>query len=310
MRRSGSLSCEADCSDTASAASHSVAARRGGFGEQREPVPRAPGERRGEHRVQRLLVARVGERPQIAVQVPDLLASPERADRRERAQAAQLQRALENLDVAARPQQHHDLSGQRLAGLHELVHALGEQPRLGLAPGRGVRQAGGDRRGDSRVLLPAVLAAQEQLDDGSRGAGALSCSRPSRSGLKSAKRSAKAVLTSSSSSPRLRKLRVSERLRPDRSSSPAASAEQAHVGVAETVDRLQLVADREQVLTRERLESARAVGGWCPGTHRPSAARSARTMTPAGRRSRPAARPAINSRSSKSTLLRCAFSAS
>ena len=49
----------------------------------------------------------------------------------------------------------------------------------------------------------------------------------------------------------------------------AALAEDRHVGVAEAVDRLELVADREQVVALERLAARRAGAGSCPGTRRP-----------------------------------------
>ena len=77
---------------------------------------------------------------------------------------------------------------------------------------------------------------------------------PARSGAnRSAHCGAKAPLRTSSSSSRERKLAVSSRvaLLPQRG---PPLAEDRHVGVAEAVDRLELVADREQVVALQRLE--------------------------------------------------------
>ena len=64
------------------------------MGEQREAVSRASDQRRSERPVERVLIQRVREHPQVGDQVSDLLVPPERAHRRQRAQAAKLQRAL------------------------------------------------------------------------------------------------------------------------------------------------------------------------------------------------------------------------
>ena len=134
-------------STAVNAVSHTPSsARASGVREQRQAVAASsPPSGEASAAVQRLLVERVGERAQIGDQIADLLVTPERADGRERAQAAQLQRALEHLEVADRPQQHDHLAGPRASVLHQLGHALGQQPRLRLAPELGVRQPRRDR---------------------------------------------------------------------------------------------------------------------------------------------------------------------
>ena len=114
-----------------------------------------PRQRRGERRVQRQLVQRVGQRPQVGEQVADLLVAPEAADGRERAQAAQLQRALEHLEVAAsraaaprspRPAPARLRSAPRRAG-----------PAAAPRPGATAARAAARRRrlGPRRRALPA-----------------------------------------------------------------------------------------------------------------------------------------------------------
>ena len=84
--------------------------------------------------------------------------------------------------------------------------------------------------------------------EGPRGAGGvLRSSRAWTSRGKPSKRCAKTVLTASSTSARLRKLLLSASVPPLGASCSRRLAEQAHVGVTEAVDRLQLVADGEEV---------------------------------------------------------------
>ncbi len=230
------------------------AGRAAGGGEKRQAITRAAGERRGQRRVERLLVARVRKRPQVAVKVLDLLAAPERPDAGEGPQPLQLQRPLEGLDVPGRAQQDRDLVGPRLAAVDELADALREQPRLGLAPERGVRQPSGDRRG--RGMLPPVLrgAREQHLDEraAGRGAALLPAAVYERREVGEA--------TAEDGVDRLDHLRpaaevAAQRKRAaGRSELLAALAEQPHVGVAEAVDGLQLVADREQVAAVERAQ--------------------------------------------------------
>ncbi len=143
---------------------HATCARARGARQQREPVAREPGQRRGQHAEQRLLVERVREHPQIREQVADLLVHPEAAGSGERAQPAQLQRALIHLEVATGAQQHRDLARSRGSVLNQLGDALREQARLGLTPQRRRRQPGGDLLREPDILLPAALGAQQQLD--------------------------------------------------------------------------------------------------------------------------------------------------
>ena len=89
-----------------------------------------------------------------------------------------------------------------------------------------------------------------------------------------------------------------------------ALAEKAHVGVAEAVDRLELVADREQVLALERAQDRElaGVGVLELVDHQQLEALGPRAAQ--RRRGRRADRARISSRSSKSTARRSRLSAS
>ena len=84
------------------------------------------------------------------------------------------------------------------------------------------------------------------------------------------------------------------------------------VGVAEAVDRLELVADQEEPgrPARAAARSAAAAGRSCPGTRRPSDGRTARGSGPAGRPSRLSSSTAFSWRSSKSSAARSSLSRS
>ena len=100
-----------------------------------EGVGGQPDERRGEHAVERGLVARVGERREPGAEVAHDLAAPVAAPAdRQRQQALILERALEDRQVAEAAQQHDDVLGPRVAGVDEVAQALGQQPRLGAPP--------------------------------------------------------------------------------------------------------------------------------------------------------------------------------
>ena len=186
-------------------------------------------ERRGEHADERLVVVAVLEQAQVGEEVDDLLlaevATPGRAVGRE-ADLAQL--LLVPLGVGPGGEEEHDLARARRAGVDELPDAPRDVPRLRAPPvdaGPGVRRLVGDeqldRRPEHRVrelagggegleLVPE-LGAEEMVDDGEQ----------------------------------LRPRAVVAGQRQQRLGLCAALAEHLHVGVAEAVDRLELVADEE-----------------------------------------------------------------
>ncbi len=137
----------------------------GGASEQRETVAGDADQRRGERAVQGQLVERVGKRPQVGEQVADLLVFPEAPDRRERVQAAILQRALVDLQIADGAQQHRHPARARGAALHQLRHARGQQPRFRLAPERRRGQFAGDLARELLVLIPTAPVRQQQLHE-------------------------------------------------------------------------------------------------------------------------------------------------
>ena len=215
----------------------------------RQRVGRQPDERRGEHAVQRGLVARVGERGQpraeVAHDLPAPVAAPADGHRQ---QPLVLERALVDGQVAERAQQHDDVLGPVHAGGDELGHALGEQARLGLAPGLRARPHLAEVD-----VLPAGLVGDQQLDE--------------RLARRAARRGPRAARRSPSPEPRRERRvdRVEDRavraeVRRQRRDAAvggelrAQRAEDVDVGVAEAVDRLLLVSHEEQVVAVERAE--------------------------------------------------------
>ena len=107
------------------------------------------------------------------------------------------------------------------------------------------------------VLRPAAARRQQELHSRlATAAGILAGRRRARAVLP--KRAPNAPLTTSSSAGRLRKLLGQAQARAARRELRAARAKELDVGVPEGVDRLQLVADREQVVARQRVTGSRA----------------------------------------------------
>ena len=128
-------------------------------GDQHERVQRQAAQRRGEHRVERQPVERVGQRGEVVAQVAHLLLAPVAAPAEHvGGDAALLQRALVDVHVGGGAQQQHHVGELVRAVLRELVDPLGQQPRLGGAPRRDAAHARAERvlRGVER-LVPALL---------------------------------------------------------------------------------------------------------------------------------------------------------
>ena len=174
-------------------------------------------------------------------------------------QALLVERALVGLEVAERAQQHHHVSRPRRAALHESRHPLGQHARLGRSPAHGP--------------VPSALVAQQQLDRWPLVALA-AILRPARAGrpVGFGRHERPVVLAESPREHRVYPVQQGwaaaevthqreaptggvRQLAPARRGElRATGAEQAHVGVPEPVDRLQLVADREEVAAVERLQ--------------------------------------------------------
>ena len=195
-----------------------------------ERVVRDADERRAQHRRKRLVVVAVPEQTEVGEQVGDLLLpevpAPGRAVGR---QPLGAERALVDLRVGAGREEQHDLSRLRDARLDELVDATRDGLRLALTPARvgasvgalvGDEQLDGvpeDRIGEltaARERLVGVELGSEQVVDGAQHLG-------SRAVVPRERQPLRGRLT--------------------------ALAEHGHVGVAEPVDRLELVADEEHV---------------------------------------------------------------
>ena len=166
--------------------------------------------------------------------------------------------------VVARSSITQSRVGERPARAGQLADPLGQQPRLGLAPdghvrgaeaspnGAGVVASGGKRscqRLGSRSVHQQLHARAPPAAAGRGRPGA----RPARR-TSSPHRPSKVMSTASSTSPRLRKFTVIRSARPPRARPRQVAAEHAHVGVAEAVDRLALVADAEQVVALQQLQ--------------------------------------------------------
>ena len=187
---------------------------------------------------ERLVVVAVEDEPQVHRQVGDLLLAEVAASGRPvRRQILEAQGLLVALGVRPRCEEENDLARGRLAGVDELAHPAGNVARLGdppvdisLAIARlvGDEQLNGgpeDRVGeaacrDERLVLRPELGAEEMVDD-------IENLRPG------------AVV-----------LRQREHAR----TRCPALAEDLDVRVAETVDRLELVADEEDFLARDEID--------------------------------------------------------
>ena len=184
--------------------------------------------------------------------------TPECPGCRERAQAAQLERALVHLEVARGSKQHHDLAGARLPPVDQLGHACSQHPGLGVSPGLGLRESGGERRREILVLVPAARIRQQQLDERLR---ARRRHIPVQRAAVPAAGEERRIAGESSTKGRvdhLEQLGSGPEVAGEREAPAllaqlvAALAKQAHIGVAEAIDGLQLVADRERVPAVQR----------------------------------------------------------
>ena len=209
-----------------------------------ERVVRDSDERRRENGEQRLVVVAVLEQAQVVEQVDDLLlAEVAAAGHPDRRQVDRAQLLLEPLGIGSGCEEEDDLARRGGARVDELANAAGNVPRLGAAPldaGVGVRGLVGDeqleRRAEDRIAIAArrreLLEALaelvlEQLVDGSE---------------------------------HLRPRAVVERQRQHLRRRLAAVAEHRDVGMAEAVDRLELVADEEQLLGRAGTQQVDEIG--------------------------------------------------
>ncbi len=202
--------------------------------QESERVVRDADERRGEHRQERRVVVAVLEQPQVHEQVDDLLLTEVAlAGRAVRRQPHPPQLILVPLRVGAGREQQDDLARRRHARVHELAHAPGDGPRLSPPPV------------DAAVLV-ALLVGDEQLDRvaedrvGELGRGGELLELPAEV------RTEEVVDRGEHLGARA----VVERQRKRSPGGLAPLAEHLDVGVAEAVDRLELVADEEELRLR------------------------------------------------------------
>ena len=224
--------------------------------DQHERVVRDADERRREHGDERLVVVAVAQQPQVEQQVDHLLlaevAAPGRAVRR---QAERAQLLLVPLGVGAGREQQDDLARRGRALVDELAHAARDVLRLGAPP---VHAAPGVRR----------LVGDEQLDRMAEHRVGELARRRERLEAVAELRLEEVVDRREHLGPRAVVLRQRQPLRRGR----AALAEDLDVGVPEAVDRLELVADEEDLLLRaggEQVDQLALQARSCPGTRRP-----------------------------------------
>ena len=229
--------------------------------QERERVVRDADERRREHRQQRRVVVAVLEQPEVHEQVDDLLlAEVALAGRAVRRQPRPPQLVLVPLRVGAGGEEEDDLARRRGAGVHELAHAPRDRARLAAPPV------------DAAVLV-ALLVGDEQLDrvaedrigELGRGGELLELAAEVR---------AEELVDGGE---HLGARAVVERQRERLLDGLAPLAEDLHVGVAEAVDRLELVADEEELGLRrpQQVDDLASAGGSCPGTRRRGSSGSA-----------------------------------
>jgi len=204
---------------------------RRGAAEQDERVVGGADERRGEHGHESLVVVAVVQQAQIGKQVDYLLlVVVVAAGRAEGREPERPQLLLIKPRIGARGEQEHDLARRRLASVDQVAHARGDVPRLGLAP---VRAGVGVAR----------LVGHEQLDGGpERRVGEAARGVERLEGLAEVRceqvvdhvehLGARAVVLG-------QREHAADLLAP--------LAEDLDVGVPEAIDRLELVADEEQL---------------------------------------------------------------
>ena len=201
-------------------------------------VVRDPDEGRREDGDERLVVVAVVQQPQVPEEVDDLLlvvVVP--AGRAERGQAERTKLLLVDPRIRARREEEHDLARRRLARVDELLHALGDMLGLGRTPV------------DARVLV-ARLVGDEQLDRGAeRGILEATGSRERPERVAEVRRE-EVVDHLEHLGPRA--VVLGQRQHAARGFAPLA--EDLDIRMPEPVDRLELVADEEQVFRGEQVD--------------------------------------------------------
>ena len=234
--------------------------------QQPERVGGEPAGGRGEGTEQRLVVERVGDRRQQRAGVSDLLLGPVAATADHvRPQPNPLKRILVGVEVGEGPQQHDHLSAWH-PGVDQLPQPRGKEAGLGEAAGRSVSV--GRRHQIDALGVPAVAGGEQQLDRcalAGRGRKLRCGADPQRAVGVAEQCRAECVDGADHLGARAE---VAAQLHPlgvgpRRDRSPLL-AEDLEIGMAESVDRLQLVADRHQLTPRpaQRLHQAQlqAVG--------------------------------------------------
>ncbi len=207
---------------------------RRGATEQRKPVVRQADERRREHAQHRAVVVAVVQEPEVCEQIGDLLlAEVAPAGGSVRRQTGLAQLFLVPLRIGAGGEEEHDFAGGRRARVDELAHTARHGARLGTAPvhpgvvvARLVRDEQLDRMAEDRIR--ELRAGMQRLELVAEVRAEQLVHRCEHLG-------ARAVIPRQRQ--QLRRLR-------------AALAEHTDVGVPEPVDRLELVADEEDLSFR------------------------------------------------------------
>ena len=242
---------------------------------------------------QRDVVEAVADQAQVGEHVADRLrVVVVAADRGDRLDPRRRERRLVDRGVGARLEQDRDVARAARAGRDEVADARRDPGRLGVARRRVARRAGDGAAHDGELdARPVVLGRRAGGDQ--RLVAAREAAREQRvDGLQHAR--VRAVVAGQADD------RAAGRahLRP-------AAAEDVHVGAAEAVDRLALVADGEAAAWRRRRRGRRcgSAGRSCPGTRRPAPRRSG-SRRPRARRRRAPAAPAPRARGRRSRARR------
>ena len=199
--------------------------------DQHERVVGDADERRGQHREERLVVVAVVQEPQVGEEVDDLLLAevvPPRGAVGGQPHGSEL--LLEPLGVRARREEEDDLAGARVACVDQLAHALRDVSGLRAAPV------------DAR-LARGLLVRDEQLERGAQDGRPATVGRLEPLELVAELRSEELVHRREHLRPRA----VVLGQRQDGRCGLPALPEDGDVRVPEPVDRLELVADQEEV---------------------------------------------------------------
>ena len=194
-------------------------------------------EGRSEHAHERLVVVAVVEEPQVREEVDHLLLAEVAAPGRPvRLQARPAQLLLVVLGVRAGREEEHDLAGGRLARVDELPHARGDVAGLGAAP-------------VGRCFRVALLVGHQQLHGGAEDRVGEATRRLERLEVVAELAREEVVHRRQHLRPRAVVVRQGEHA----ARLLAPLAEDLDVGVPEAVDRLELVADEEELLALRAL---------------------------------------------------------